>query len=330
MFTCKECIDRDGGCCVYVLAGGWKIILLPSEIERIAAVSGKAPSEFVDVSPLDPEQIEIYTSRQAAEEDPLWARLFSLWRQPSGIAHACPFLGSDDCTLPYQSKPFICRVFPLNFSISEGRLQRLTESHCSMEQEMTSVQQVLEYFHDDVSKLNGAFDEFRQECLMLMNKMENLNIRPMTAEDRLAVVTILKKTPEFEPPEIPVAEEVIDSYLRAPVDSGYSIYVAELGSKVVGYVCYGWTPLTQGTWDIYWIAVAPSEKGRGIGKALMAHAEAEIGKARGRLILVETSSKPSYERTRNFYRSQGYQLITRIPDFYSPGDDKLTLQKRLR
>ncbi|MCX5999255.1 MAG: GNAT family N-acetyltransferase [Chloroflexi bacterium] len=132
------------------------------------------------------------------------------------------------------------------------------------------------------------------------------------------------------PFEVDIAQELIDCYLEQGDASGYHVRVSEADGAVVGYVCYGWTPLTQGTWDIYWIAVAPSEKGRGIGKALMAHAEAEIGKARGRLILVETSSKPSYERTRNFYNSQGYQLITSIPDFYCPGDDKLTLQKRLR
>jgi hypothetical protein len=51
--------------------------------------------------------------------------------------------------------------------------------------------------------------------------------------------------------------------------------------------------------------------------------------AKARLILIETSSKPTYESTGRFYRSQAYELISRIPDFYEPGDDKLTFQKRL-
>ena len=127
-----------------------------------------------------------------------------------------------------------------------------------------------------------------------------------------------------------VAEELIDSYLSDPVGSGYHILVAEVDSTVTGYICYGPTPMTEGTWDIYWEAVAPGKQGRGIGSALMKSAEKEIVRAKGSLAIVETSSTPLYEKTRNFYLGQGYEVICRIPDFYAPGDDKLILQKRLK
>jgi ribosomal protein S18 acetylase RimI-like enzyme len=129
---------------------------------------------------------------------------------------------------------------------------------------------------------------------------------------------------------VEVAEELIDSYLNDPVGSGYHILVAEVDSTVTGYICYGPTPLTEGTWDIYWEAVAPGKQGRGIGSALMKSAEKEIVRAKGSLAIVETSSTPLYEKTRNFYLGQGYEVICRIPDFYAPGDDKLILQKRLK
>jgi len=140
---------------------------------------------------------------------------------------------------------------------------------------------------------------------------------------------ILQNTPEFKPSEVVVAEEVIDSYLRDPHRSGYHVFVAEADSAVVGYICYGPTPLTEGTWDIYWIAVSAEKQGRGIGGALMAHAEDKIREAQGRLIVIETSSKPEYEKTRRFHLGRGYEVIGCIPDFYAPGDDKLILQKRL-
>ena len=127
-----------------------------------------------------------------------------------------------------------------------------------------------------------------------------------------------------------VAEELIDSYLNDPVGSGYHILVAEVDSTVTGYICYGPTPMTEVTWDIYWEAVAPEKQGRGIGSALMKSAEKEIVRAKGSLAIVETSSTPLYEKTRNFYLGQGYEVICRIPDFYAPGDDKLILQKRLK
>jgi ribosomal protein S18 acetylase RimI-like enzyme len=126
-----------------------------------------------------------------------------------------------------------------------------------------------------------------------------------------------------------VAEELIDSYLESPSDSGYYILVADVNSTVAGYICYGPTPLTEGTWDIYWVAVAPENQERGIGTALIESAEKEIRKANGRLVIIETSSIPAYEKTRRFHVGRGYQIVARIPDFYAPGDDKLILQKRL-
>ena len=152
----------------------------------------------------------------------------------------------------------------------------------------------------------------------------------MSHADKSRITKILRSTREFKPFEVEVAEELIDSYLEDPVGSGYHILVAEVNSTVTGYICYGPTPMTEGTWDIYWEAIAPEKQGRGIGSALMKSAEKEIVRAKGSLAIVETSSTPLYEKTRNFYLGQGYEVICRIPDFYAPGDDKLILQKRLK
>jgi ribosomal protein S18 acetylase RimI-like enzyme len=152
----------------------------------------------------------------------------------------------------------------------------------------------------------------------------------MSREDRPRVTEILRGTPEFKSFEVAVAEELIDCYLDDPSGSGYYVLVAEVDSTVEGYICYGPTPLTDGTWDIYWVAVARKRQDQGIGSALMKSAEEEIMKAKGRLSIIETSSTPAYEKTRNFHVSHGYEMVARIPDFYAPGDDKLILQKRLR
>jgi ribosomal protein S18 acetylase RimI-like enzyme len=152
----------------------------------------------------------------------------------------------------------------------------------------------------------------------------------MVKRDKPVLMRILRDTPEFKPAEVIVAEEVIDSYLRDPDGSGYNTLVAEADSAIIGYICYGPTPLTEGTWDIYWIAVASEKQDKGIGRALLACAEDKIKGAKGRLIVIETSSQAGYEKTRHFYSGHGYQLISRIPDFYAPDDDKLILQKQLK
>jgi len=128
---------------------------------------------------------------------------------------------------------------------------------------------------------------------------------------------------------VEVAEELIDSYLGAPSGSGYHVLVAEADSTVEGYICYGPTPLTQATWDVYWMAVARDRQGQGIGSALLKSAEKEIREDQGRLVIIETSSTPLYEKTRRFHLGEGYEAICHIPDFYAPGDDKLIMQKRL-
>jgi ribosomal protein S18 acetylase RimI-like enzyme len=151
----------------------------------------------------------------------------------------------------------------------------------------------------------------------------------MIARDKPAIIQMLRNMPEFKSTEVVVAEEVLDDYLHDSVRSGYHVYVAEIDSSVVGYICYGPTPLTEGTWDIYWLAVAPNQQSKGIGKSLLASAEGKIKEAMGKMAVIETSSKPEYEASRRFYRAQGYELVCRIEDFYAAGDNKLILLKRL-
>lgn len=155
-------------------------------------------------------------------------------------------------------------------------------------------------------------------------------IRNMRKEDKAALMKILQSTLEFKVSEVAVAEEVIDSYLRDGKSSGYYVKVVEDNSIVTGYICYGPTPLTDSTWDLYWLVVAREKQRQGLGSALVETAEEEIRQLKGRMVLIETSSTPLYEKTRQFHISHGYQLICRVPDFYSPGDDKLILQKLLR
>lgn len=156
-----------------------------------------------------------------------------------------------------------------------------------------------------------------------------VRIRPMLKSDKPALMALLRGTPGFKPAEVLVAEEVIDSYLVDTAGSGYNTLVAEDGSAITGYICYGPTPLTEGTWDVYWIAVSAEKQGKGIGSALLANAEGKIREAVGRLIIIETSSQPSYVKSRRFYSNNGYEAIARLPDFYAPDDDKIILQKRL-
>jgi ribosomal protein S18 acetylase RimI-like enzyme len=151
----------------------------------------------------------------------------------------------------------------------------------------------------------------------------------MAIEDKPAILQMLRNIPEFKPAETAVAEEVLDSYLHDSIKSGYYVFIAETDSSIAGYICCGPTPLTETTWDIYWLAVAPTQQSQGIGKSLLSFAEVSIKENKGKMIVIETSSKPEYGATRRFYRGQRYKLTCRITDFYATGDDKLIFIKRL-
>ena len=99
--------------------------------------------------------------------------------------------------------------------------------------------------------------------------------------------------------------------------------------KVVGYVCYGPTPMSMGTFDLYWIASDPLVRGQGVGAALVSAMEGDLRRRKGRLIRVETSAMEAYGPTRGFYAAMQYKEEARFRDFYKPGEDQIILAKRL-
>lgn len=157
-------------------------------------------------------------------------------------------------------------------------------------------------------------------------------LRPLAARDRDAVQEILIGTRSFTPEEIDIALELVDEWLADGEASGYLTTVLEDPTSrdrpVRGYVCVGPAPMTEGTFDLYWIAVDHADHGRGFGQRLLAAAEDQVRARGGRLLLIETASQASYAGTVRFYERAGYQVVSRIEDYYRVGDDKLVFAKR--
>lgn len=124
------------------------------------------------------------------------------------------------------------------------------------------------------------------------------------------------------------ALELIDSALQ-PNNRDYQVLVAVRDAKLVGYVCYGPTPMTEGTFDLYWIASDPAVRGQGVGAALVSAMEGDIRRRKGRVIRVETSAMEAYGPTRGFYAAMQYKEESRFRDFYKAGEDLITLAKRV-
>ncbi|NLX05087.1 MAG: GNAT family N-acetyltransferase [Phycisphaerae bacterium] len=148
-------------------------------------------------------------------------------------------------------------------------------------------------------------------------------IRHTESRDRADILELLEATAFFRPDELEIAREVLDEAIAKGPRGHYQSFTAEQDGRAIGWVCYGPTPCTLGTYDIYWIAVSPRTQARGVGTRLMAFAEDRIRQAGGRLAVVETSGRPSYRPTRRFYLTRGYRQAARLPDFYATGDDKV-------
>jgi ribosomal protein S18 acetylase RimI-like enzyme len=154
-------------------------------------------------------------------------------------------------------------------------------------------------------------------------------VRDLARADRGPLERLLADTGMFTPEEVGIALELIDAVLDRPGQKDYIIRCCEADGAVAGYYCIGPTPATEGTFDLYWIAVAPAMQGSGIGKRLNAHAEELVKSLRGRLLVAETSSQKKYEPTRRFYLAQGYAEVARIRDYYRPADDLVVYGKYL-
>jgi ribosomal protein S18 acetylase RimI-like enzyme len=158
-----------------------------------------------------------------------------------------------------------------------------------------------------------------------------MRIRNITADDRVPLHELLNDESVFEPHEIRVAEELIDEHLGGSAD--YLIHVAEetagggAVARLAGFVCYGYNPVTDAVYDVYWIVVHPHAQRRGVGRALLGHVEKCVRDRAGRAITIETSGRPEYGAARGLYEACGYARVAEIQDFYKPGDAMRTYMK---
>ena len=148
-------------------------------------------------------------------------------------------------------------------------------------------------------------------------------------QERPAIEAVLRRCGVFREEEIAVALEVLDVYLYRLNQQDYQVYTAKRAGAVAGYVCFGRNTMTDGTFELYWIAVDPEHHRQGVGHSLMSLAEYEIARQGGRLICVETSSRPDYHATRKFYHDLGYRQAAAVADYYAVGDAKVILAKRM-
>ena len=149
------------------------------------------------------------------------------------------------------------------------------------------------------------------------------------ADDVGRVRSLVASTGFFNAAEVEVAADLVTERLTKGIRSGYHFVLAERGASLVAFACYGPIAGTQGSFELYWIAVSPEEQKKGLGAQLYARAEAAAAKAGAKRIYADTSSSDRYADTRDFYHRMGFRESARLPDFYAPGDGKIVYVRAL-
>lgn len=158
-----------------------------------------------------------------------------------------------------------------------------------------------------------------------------VRLGPLLTEHREPLESIVRATDVFSEDEVSVALELFDESLSAGsrLSADYEFIGAFEGNDLIGYACFGATPSTDNTYDLYWIAVHPSAQRSGAGGALMTEVERRLQSRGARLIIVETSSRVDYTATRRFYAKRGYEQSAQVDNFYAPGDHRVVFTKSL-
>ena len=135
----------------------------------------------------------------------------------------------------------------------------------------------------------------------------------------------------FSEEEVNIAAELVaEAALKGEKRSGYSFCIMELAGKILGYTCFGRVPLTESSYDLYWLVVDKDFRKQGVARQLLKVSEAAIVTAGGKQVYAETSSLNNYQSARAFYENTGFSECSKQKDFYKKGDDKVTFVKILK
>lgn len=152
-------------------------------------------------------------------------------------------------------------------------------------------------------------------------------IRSTTPDDTIALIALADATGLFQPNQLEELGEMLSDYFGGNSDD--RLWIADDDNGAVGVAYCEMERMTDGTWNLQLIAIRPDCQGQGRGATLLRYVEQTLTVRGGRVLLVETSGLPDFERTRAFYRKCGYDEEARIRDFYKAGDDKIVYRKAL-
>lgn len=153
-------------------------------------------------------------------------------------------------------------------------------------------------------------------------------IRLTTPDDVTDLIVLAEASGLFEPSQTEELVQMLDQHFNGETEN-QDLWFTDDDNGVVGVAYLAPERMTEGTWNLYLIAIHPERQRQGRGVALLRHVEQVLASRGERVLLVETSGLESFEYVRSFYRKSGYDEEARIREFYKAGDDKIIFRKAL-
>jgi ribosomal protein S18 acetylase RimI-like enzyme len=154
-------------------------------------------------------------------------------------------------------------------------------------------------------------------------------IRLTTPDDTTGLITLAAASGLFDPNQTDDLAKMLDKHF-SDRDETQDIWLTDYDNEPVGIAYIAPERMTEGTWNLYLIAVHPDRQKQGRGKALLSHVEQMLIERGERILLVETAGTDDFEYVREFYRQNCYEEEARIREFYAAGIDKIVFRKALK
>jgi len=152
----------------------------------------------------------------------------------------------------------------------------------------------------------------------------------ISVNDRKSIEDILQSTGFFYDFEIEIALSLVDDTISYGTENcGYHWMKLNDDNGMVAFANYVKNSFSVHSWDLYWIAVYQNSRHRNLGTLLLKAVEDDIRNSGGKILWLDTSGRPLYAPTENFYKKNGYTLQASLKDFYAPGDPKQIYSKIL-
>src|SRR4028119_759636 len=115
-------------------------------------------------------------------------------------------------------------------------------------------------------------------------------IRPTTPDDTAALIALADATGIFGSNELEELSEMLADYFGGNIDSDH-FWITDDDNGPVGIAYYAPEPMTDGTWNLYLLAVRPDRQGQGRGTTLLRYVEQTLTARGERVRLGDTSGR---------------------------------------